>query len=397
MSQLSTFVGKLWRMYEKVESLEEPIGLYVNDDGDGLAAGYLISILLERLGKDYKIIVLDKAYPEIISKVPGRHGSAIFLDVGGPFFIYIPKHYRESVIVFDDHMGIANPPREMVYINPYKEGVAEDNSFSTSVMAYLVIEKVVEDPGRYVSAALLGLGESGSRPRGFINRLVAQGVDSRVVRREGRSIKISLGGVYREYKSLFRDVTLASMMGYYNDVGIDVIAAFRYGGLEEILSMVKRYSEERKHLFKEMFSLMDTGEMVLHKRHIQWVEDYKSLFEGVSTRIFDKFMSTASRYGRYFDPNKYILGVTKRGRYVSGFGLLEEDWLSIPIRATRKVETLIGLGRMQPINALAEASAYRVMGLGYGYRTQGSVVVTMDRFKEFLSFIDDLAGGEDVV
>ncbi len=394
MSNVSEFIHSLWSLPDKLGGLQEPIGLFSSDDGDGLAATYLMTVLLDTLGKDYRVVILDKAYPEIAREMVDVFGSAVFIDIGGPFHVYIPEEMRESVVIIDDHMGVVKPPPEITYFNPYSAGLSEENPLSTSIMVYTALEKVVESPGRYAGAAILGLGEMGARPRGYVSRVIAQGYDKGVIRRERKSVKIRLGGVYREYKSLFRDITLVSMMGYYDDLGFEIIASFRYGGLDELLKKTKEYEEARKKMFNEMFRLMDSGEMVLHKKYIQWIEDYKSIFHGVSPRIFDKYMSTLSRYGRYFDPNKYILGITSRDSYVPGWGALGERWLNIPIRATKKVETLIGLKRKQPINALAEASAYRVKGLGYGYPTQGSAVIPQERVKEFLDFFNELAGEE---
>ncbi len=384
------FVGLAREMGGHLLGLEEPVAIVSSDDADGLSAAFLTTLLMEEGGREYGVVVVDKAYPELVKSIGKLYSSAVFLDLGGPFYKYWGEEELERYVVVDDHMEAIKPPQGLAYLNPHREGVREPTP--SSVMAYLMALDHVKNIRRYAWAALLGLGESGAIPTGYLGLVLTHAVSAGVVEKRGKSLRLRIHDVVREYKSLYKDLTLVSTMGYFDEAGLDIIASMKFGGMRDVLSRVEGYRERRKKLFDEMFSLMDTGEMVFHGRSVQWVEDYKGLFYNYSPRVFDTYMSTLSMYARYFDPRKYILGITNRNPYIPGYGMLSSDWASIPIRTSRKLAFRIRVGSAQPVFALAEASAFPLGGLGYGYDVIGSVVVEASRVREFIRLFDDLAG-----
>ncbi|GEM_PF-1030871 len=379
--------------FKSIRGLREPISIVSSDDGDGLASTYLMSVLLDELGKAYNIIIVDRVYPELPMKLFERFESIIFLDLGGPYHVYIDEDRFRDIVIIDHHRESVRIPRDINYLNPVMMGFDERDTPSTSVIVYYMVRNVIKKFYRYAWAAILGMGEIPSELGELAWRALVEGIKAGVIKKVRRSYRLLVDGFQREFRSLYRDITLVSSMGYFDDLGLDIVGWMRYGGLEEIRRYIDGYRVKRKKLFDDMKSLFDSGDMVLEKFYIQWFEDYKKLFYNVSPRVFSSFSTTISMYGRYFNPNKYILGVTERNPYIPGYGNLVRRWSIVSIRTTKKIEFLIGVGKAQPVYALAEASAFRFGGLGYGYRHLGSAVVEKDKVNNFLNFFDSLASG----
>ena len=390
---IRSFLEMVDNVSDKIRDLRDPIYLVSSDDGDGLASAYLFSIILDELGKEYQIMIVDKVYPEFIDGIYNNCSSSIFLDLGGPFYKFMNEDLLPNTVIIDHHREAASIPSGLTYLNPLKLGFNEDSTPSTSVISYFIMKKIVDKHYRYAWAGLLGSGEVPREPSELAWRVLVEGIKTGVIRKKGKSYRGVVQGYEREFRSLYKDITLVSTMGYFNDFGLEILGWMRFGGMDELRRYVDKFKEERRNLFEKMFSLFESGEMVFEKNSIQWYEDVNKIFFNVSPRVFDAFSSTISMYGRFFNPRKYILGVENRNPYIPGYGDLEGEWLNISIRVTRKIEFRIGLGISQPVYALAEAAAFAVGGLGYGYKNLGSAVVPASRKDSFLNLFDELASG----
>jgi len=390
---IRSYLDELERLGEVVKGLEPPVCIVSSDDADGLSSTYLFSVILDSLGKEYRIVILDKVYPELMSRLYELYPSIIYLDLGGPFFKYIDEDMYRSTVIIDHHMEAATPPSGLIYINPLKFGFKDESVPSTSVTIYFLMRGLVEKHYQYSWAALLGMGEIPGEPGELAWRALVEGVKTGVIKRVRRSYRVKIHGYEREFKALYRELTLVSTMGYFDDMGLEIIGWMRYGGMEGLKDYVERFKESRKEIYDHMFRRFDGGEMVFEKDYIQWFEDVDNLFYDVSPRVFDTFASTISMYGRYFNTRKYILGLAIRNPYVPGYGYLSTEWIVVPIRVTRKLEFRIGLGLSQPVYVLAETAAFASGGLGYGYKTLGSAVIPSNKREHFLNIFDSLASG----
>jgi len=130
------FVGLAREMGGYILGLEEPIAIVTSDDADGLSAAFLTTLLLEEGGREYGVIVVDKAYPELVRSIGRLYSSAVFLDLGGPFYKYWGEEELGRYVVVDDHMEAIRPPEGLAYLNPHREGV--EDPAPSSVMAYLM-------------------------------------------------------------------------------------------------------------------------------------------------------------------------------------------------------------------------------------------------------------------
>jgi len=362
-----------------------------SDDGDGVSSAYLLTKVLDEFNIDYRLMSLDKAFPEAIKEIFKTYFDCFFfLDIGGAFYHFIPRELYSSVVVIDHHTIDVEFPEAIKYINPFKYGFPDEESPVSSIITYFLLKKVTREAPKDAWAALIGFGESPYDLKGINWRVAYEGIIFGNVKRSGKSLSIYLRGLRREFRSLYRDITLVSSAGYFDDLPLEVIAMFRCGE-PDIKEYVNRFREIRLNAYSEMTRLLEEGMFV--KEYVQWFEDYKGLFYDMGTRIFDSYVSYVSHQARLYDKNKYIIGISSRKPYIPGLGSLGNKWLNIAVRVSKKLEFRILNGYSQPVSALIEAASYSVGGIGYGYQTNGSCIIPYDSKEEFLNIFNELAGG----
>lgn len=376
-------------IFEKNESFV----IIFSDDGDGISSAAVIASLLEKQNKDYILICLDKIIPEALNTIYKLGSdSYIFLDLGGPINLYIPSGYKLRTIIIDHHEEMMPP--DITYINPVKYGET-GNYAVTSVLAYF-IHRIFE--GKRTDTAplsLIGVGEVRGEFTGLnwaaYTDAMSMGSAERVSRGNKISYRVIIDDKPREIVSLYKDITLISSVKYYLDGPTEAVESLVFKDLSFIKNDVEEARKKRQLAFsKGMGHLEDEGLFQLKK--VQWFIDM-GYFKGMGTRVFDSFTSYVRYQSRLIDRGKHILGVMERDRKVPGLGKLKNTWINIAIRVPKYIETLILAGKSQPISALAEAVAYQVGGIGYGYKQLGSAIVPKGFEDHFISLYNDLLGG----
>ncbi len=389
MDSLSILRDKVGEALERIKSAKYILTVF-SDDGDGLASALLLKLLYDELGVEYAFICIDKVYPDILTDIMGEpYDLIIFTDLGGSFYRYIES--LENILVIDHHSEAASPPEDIMYINPSNMGFEESEAPSSSIITYLICRQYDAALfSRWSWLAVLGYGESPNYPVGLNWRVLYEAIKSGVARKRGEAIKIVYGSFNKDYRRLYREVTLISSVGYYEDAYLDLFEVLYEGDNRYILDKAAEYKEVRKRVFDEMLAFLEE-EGLSERGSITWFEDYKNLFYKLGTRVFDSFTSYVSYQIRLYDKNKYLLGICERNPYIPGYGYLPRDWVNIAVRTSRSMAFRISLGRLQPVSALVEASAYSVGGLGYGYSDKGAAVVPYSEKDRFLSVFNELA------
>lgn len=395
MLELNDFLAVIKKVSELFSKEEGKILVLYSDDGDGLSSALLLKLLFEELGVDSHFICLDKVYPEILLEIFRDliYDLVIFTDLGGPIHKYIPRENLKRVIIIDHHSVSTDVPKDLYYLNPLLYGFNDGEIPLSSTISYLIYRELSQYASRWVWLALLGMGESPYNPSGLNWRVIYEGLRTGSISKTDKSYRIIYGEIRREYRSLYKDITLISSAGYYEDAPLDLFNTLRYGSNKEIKSNVKKYEELRRKAFNKLFSILEYEGLSVGN-NIQWFEDYNKDFLNMSTHIFDSFVSYVSYQARIYSKDKYIVGVCERNPYIPGYGYLMRDWLNITVRVSKSLEFKINMGRAQPVSALVEAASYTVGGLGYGYRSKGSAVIPYFEKERFIQLLDELSSEE---
>ncbi len=392
MPQTTEFISLIKKTSELLSKSNAKVLVLYSDDGDGIASAFLLNILFEEKHIDAHFTCLDKVYPEILLEILGEsiYDIIIFTDLGGPIHKYIPRKEYGKIVIIDHHSEFTDISEDIYYLNPILYGFEESEIPTSSTISYLILKEASAYAERWAWLALLGIGESPHNLSGLNWRAVYDGIRTGCISKTGKSYRIVYGDIKREYKSFYKDVTLISSAGYYEDKPLDLFNILRYGSGSEIRSLVQKYEEMRGKAFKSLLSIIEYEGLSVGN-HVQWFEDYNKDFYNMGTRIFDSFVSFISYQARVFDKNKYILGICERNPYIPGYGYLTRDWLNIAVRVPKAIEFRIDIGRAQPVSAIVEAVSYAVGGLGYGYKNKGAAVIPYFEKEHFIKLFDSLA------
>ena len=393
MPKLAEFMDLVKKVSYRISSISNgKVLVLYSDDGDGLASALLLKLLFEEEKINAHFICLDKVYPEILFEIINEsiYDIIVFTDLGGPIHKYISKENMKKLVIIDHHSEFTDVPKDICYLNPLVYGFEENEVPTSSTIVYFILKEIREYPEKWSWLALLGIGESPHSLSGLNWRAVYDGIRERCISKTDKSYRIIYGDIRREYKALYKDLTLISSAGYYEDKPLDLFNMLRYGLGKEIRSLARKYEGQRKKAFENLFSIIEYEGLSIGN-HVQWFEDYNKDFYNMGTRIFDSFVSYVSYQARVFDKNKYILGICERNPYIPGYGYLTRDWINIAVRVPKAIEFKIDIGRAQPVSAIVEAVSYAVGGLGYGYKNKGAAVIPYFEKERFIKLFDSLA------
>jgi len=388
-SSLTTAINTVSEKLEKDSSLM----IIFSDDADGVAAAAIASYLAEKLNNEYTLVCLDKVFPEALEMIFREdYDQYMFLDLGGPIHVMIPEKMRRRVYIIDHHEEVIEVPHNTPYINPTKFKLSGDYATTSTILYFIYKHRFGKDKD-VAWISLIGIGEVKGEFKGLNWRAFAEaellGVARRAIRGDKMSFHIHVKGYSREITSLYKDITLASSVGYYADGPLRVVEALIFKDFRMIKEDASRYKIVRQDAYKRGIEALEKEGLFQLKR-VQWFMD-TGIFNSMGTRVFDSFTSYVRFQGRLVFKNKYILGLMRRQKKIPGLGNLRETWTNVAIRVPRYLETLILSNNAQSVVALAEAVAYQVGGLGYGYQTLGAATIPSSSEDSFIKMFNELA------
>lgn len=389
----SLILDELRELSSKLESKSSYIIIY-SDDADGVASASIFSVLIDTLKGQYDLVCLDKLLPEALTLIFNKHADYyIFLDLGGTVHHYIPEYIdEERMIVIDHHEEIAAYPERLWYINPYKYGYTGEYATSSTISYFIYRLRFSAKP-ELAAISLIGIGEVEGDVKGLnwyaFTDAYSGGKAGKKSRGRRTSYYIKMMAVNREINSFYKDITLLSSVGYYEDGPLLAVESLVFNDYELLRSSLESYKQRRANAYKDGINYLE-DEGLFQLDYVQWFKD-PGHFTDMGTRVFDSFTSYVRYQGRLISKNKYILGIMERRTKVPGLGELEREWANVAIRVPRYLETAINANIAQPVSALAGPVAYQVDGMGYGYKHLGAAVIPSANEDEYVKLFNELA------
>lgn len=164
--------GKLYSFYAEAERAANAIKLAKSAliishiDADGITAGSIASMTLERLGIEYTILYENKITEEVINQVNSNKDDLVWIcDLGSG---YISEFRKNGLVITDHHVPDTRKPRRQTtlddffstyHVNPHCFGMDGSIEISGAGTTYVVSKKV--DPKNIDLAYLALIGAVG--------------------------------------------------------------------------------------------------------------------------------------------------------------------------------------------------------------------------------------------
>jgi hypothetical protein len=305
---------------------------------------------------------------------------------------YLPEPLDyERIVIIDHHEEVASYPDGLWYMNPYVYGYGGEYATSSTLTYFIYRFRMSHNPD-LAAISLIGVGEVEGEIKGInwyaFTDAYSGGKAIKKIRGKKISYSIKLGEFHREITSLYKDITLVSSAGYFDDGALTAVESLIFNDYEMIRSKIRVYKEQRLESYKKGIAYLE-NEGLFQLDNVQWFKD-PGFFKGMGTRIFDSFTSYVRYQGRLLAKNKYILGLMQREKKIPGIGDLIGDWTNIAIRVPRYLETIIDANIAQPVSALSGPIAFQLDGLGYGYKHLGSSVIPSVNEDEYIKLFNEL-------
>ena len=345
-----------------------------SDDAEGVASAAVASSMLDDLGKEYRMICLDKPVPDAIEALQDEAPSDLYILLGfhEDLSSSLPPELRASALLV---AGSRHPGRPA----------------SAAAIVYLAHRRVRGSRVPTCGIALIGLEDP-------INAIgldwlvlcdaVAEGLADKRGRRGG--LRVRVGGAFRDAKAVRGEVWLASAAMYYRGGPLEAASALARGSYEEVRRLAREALGLVSSAFRGGIKNLEL-EGLFRLKAVQWFMGTGE-FRGIGTSVFDDFVHRLRVKSRLVDRDKYILGIVERRPEVPGLPSLRRRWLSVSVSVPRYLEALISGGTAKPVSMLVGEAARYVDGIGYGTAHRGFAVIPAGVEDLFVSRFEELAG-----
>jgi len=173
---------ELIRIRELIER-NNRITIVSHCDADGLSSAIILAKALKRMNKEYNIKILTTLTTQDMEDSINEEGLPIFLDFGSVAVRKL-KSIDKPVIVIDHHYPPSTPaPSLVIEVNANNYGIDGSTEITTSIMTYLLTEKLGKNYD-LVKYAIAGLFGDFDEPAGISKEIIEKAQQLGIVREE---------------------------------------------------------------------------------------------------------------------------------------------------------------------------------------------------------------------
>ncbi len=309
---MGDFVGFSARAGSVASFLLEKDGFCVvhHHDADGISAGAIIAVALERAGKRFSCISLKQLYAHLVPKIKeSGEENFVFVDFGSGQFGLIKENFGSFCVI--DHHHPSGASGDSLHLNPEFFGFSGGDELSGSGAAFLVAVRM--SPGNVDLAGLAVVGAVGDmldqKHRGLVGlseKIVSMGVEAGVLMAEdglrlyGRISRPLAQFLVYSTAPVFPGITASreNAVRFLEQAGIRL----KEGGEWRSYSMLSQ--EEKKVLSTALVMHLSSHGEPEWKAREMFGKNYTLLAEPLSspTRDAKEFATMLNACGRHGDP-----------------------------------------------------------------------------------------------
>lgn len=365
--------------------------LVFHDDADGLCAGAIASLALERLGVKHKLICIEKLSAEVVKLIHSL-GEAlyIYVDIGSGRADLIAEEIKRGggeAIIADHHDPVKAEAEKLIHLNPEFYGYSGESDVSGSTATYLLMREAID----LEDAAWMAVIGSAEIPGAFkgLNRIALEDavkVGDVEVTGSGGSEKYIIKFLKKPWNKLSSTLTAIGSIGYYEGAPLLAVENLKQRRIPEDLA--KKFEELRKKKFAQAFAIvsrkgLNSGNLV------QWYH-LGDLFKGIGSKAIGTFTSMLS-YRRLVNPQKYLIGFMNFEPEIPNLGRIEGAWVKVSVRVPKQLSDQIRRGTMPPASTLTVKAAEAVGGSGDGHSFAASALIPAGKERNFIQEFEVLA------
>ncbi len=358
--------------------------LVFHDDADGLCAGAIASLALEKLGIEHKLVCVEKLSPQIVKLIHSQ-GNRLYLyvDIGSGRADLIVEELKEVgglAIIADHHDPIEMKHENLLHLNPELYGYDGESEASGSTATYLLMREAV-DIKEAAWIAVVGSAEIPGSLRSLNRIPLMDSIEAGDVElsSRGKSESYRIKFLGKPWRKLSSTLTAIGSMGYYVGGPQEAIRHLKGRSVPEDLA--SRFENLRKKKFTQAFAIISREGLRVEGR-VQWYH-LGSLFKGLGSKAVGTFTSMLS-YKKNVDPTRYLIGFMDFEPEIPGLGRIAGSWVKLSVRAPRKLLKLIEANEMPAISSLTVEAAKKIGGSGDGHRFAASALIPAGRERDFI-------------
>lgn len=160
--------------------------LVTNYDADGISAGAIVALTMQRGQKKFSTLVLKQLYPEHAAQIKAMGKNFFFVDFGSGQLDFLKEEFGDNFFVLDHHQPL--PVEHTWHCNPFLFGFDGGNEISAAGMAYFFAKAVDSKNSDLASLAIVGacgdMQDETGRLIGLNSQIVLEGEAAGVLKKK---------------------------------------------------------------------------------------------------------------------------------------------------------------------------------------------------------------------
>lgn len=358
-----------------------------HDDADGISAGAIMSVALNRLGFNVERICLEKLFPEVVREIHSakKRVHIFYCDIGSPHCDMISQYNngRNLTIILDHHDPRPSNDPMVLDLNLENFGFKGESDFSGSTCSFLFAKVISNENIDLSYLAITGSLEIPSGIKGLNNYVLSEALRNGVLLQKNGELYAPRIKMF--INDLFSKLQILGSAGYYRggpELGIKLCLN---GEEEEINKVIKDLEAKRKNANKKMLSKL-YSEGIKQSKYTQWFNS-GTIFSGMGTKAIGTFCSYLSYQKKLINPSKFIIGFIEVPSEIPGLGEIKRKYVKISIRAPEPLRKKIDEGLIPSAVDVLNV-AVKEYGVADGHAYAASAIIPKEYKDEIIRKID---------
>ncbi len=398
------------RVIDLLKAGDHPeVALIHHNDGDGISAGSILKIALERAGWRVNTVGVEKLYTQILEMILERFDMPIlFTDLGAGAVPEMARlnEKRVPIIVVDHHHTPVRRdfPEEKVFnLSCERFGISGEEAVCGAGMAW-AFAKALDDRNDDL-AWLAVVGAVADRQTRSFGRLLAYNRVALHVAHERGDIDVQWFEGSRETYTLNGFGKATTVTGLADNLTQLGTVSFHGGGQEMAMAAIeKRHFGLReqtafrtaRRLKERLFEKLQqqTTRDRTETDHIL-LADSGALFENMGLKMIGLFLENGFQLRAAGNaPDKYLIGFQNVRSEIKGLGSVGEGWVKVSGRLPKALERAVREGRMPGFKVLfAEAARRMGLSLDACHDYAAALVMRHEQKKAFVALLEEVVQG----
>ncbi len=324
----------------------DEVTLIHHNDADGLTSAAILIKALEREGKGYENIAIERVHPKIIERIVEKYDTLlIFVDLGAGAAPIISKinNGKNKIIILDHHRPTKVTDPHILLLATSLYGISGEREITASGAAYLLastLNNANTDLAYLATIGVIGdshhkLGELRGIDRQVLEKSVSLGQVDVKIEDDKRRYVLRVFNEEQDIEWLAKALTTLGAVGYLLKGPDIAIKALLRGFDSEFWNLLNKLDRIKRSAFDKVINKL-INEGLNQSKYVQWVHVYNEFYP-MGVKVIGEFCMEIKDM-KFINQLKYLAGFQNMPKEVPKLGKFDWNIVKVSFRLPKLLE-----------------------------------------------------------